>query len=121
MSKFETLCCFHCQALHNDTPKTTFLGFRQFTCLACGQSNKLPLANKTRIFYWVLVGLSGCISLMTLLKGQITLPGLLVIAVAWGLIADARLQNQAKKARASTSPNMTSSNRDSPSGPLPLP
>jgi len=88
--------CINCNASAEYEIKKSFLGFQKFKCKECGQENLYPLTKDYRIIYWIAVVGSSLFSVASIIRGEISLPGILVIGGIWGLIADFKIQKKVK-------------------------
>ena len=89
--------CINCNASAEYEIKKSFLGFQKFKCKECEQENLYPLTKGYRITYWVVVIWFSLFSMASIIRGEIPLPGILVIGGIWGLIADFKIQKKLKQ------------------------
>lgn len=92
--------CRQCHESFRQQPKRTFLGFQRLKCPRCSREVVYPLTPGYRATYWILVGLMALVTIGSLAQGQVAFPGLLGLAVIWGLIEDSRLRKDVAKAEA---------------------
>ncbi|HEY3378172.1 MAG TPA: hypothetical protein VGL77_11830 [Armatimonadota bacterium] len=95
----EPILCLHCHTLIETPYRQTLLGFRKYTCPACGKVSLYPLPDLYRGIYWTVVVFVGVLVIFFLLQGRIGVPGLLSIVGVISLIRDRSLRRQVDSAQ----------------------
>ena len=96
--------CRSCHRTFRERPKRTFLGFQRLVCPHCSREVMYPLTSGYRATYWVFVVFMGLVILASLAQGQVAFPGLIGLAIIWGLDKDRRLRKEVAAEAATAGP-----------------
>src|SRR6266852_2105593 len=92
--------CNSCKAQFRSRPTRSFLGFQKVECPSCGKETLYPLTTGYRVAYWVII----CLMILAIFynagAGQLTIPGLLGIAVIIAIVRDAQIRKRVAQAAA---------------------
>src|SRR6266568_3489091 len=108
LGEIEALCN-SCRTRFRSTPTRSFLGFQRVKCPSCGKETLYPLTTGYRGAYWVILGLMILAVIKNASEGQLTIPGLLGIAVIIAIVRDAQIRKRV--AQAATPDSVSSSTK----------
>jgi hypothetical protein len=92
--------CIQCGAETPTARRRTFLGFREWTCSACGTVNTLPLSPAYRFGYWLICAIIVLGSVQFALEGRVPVPGALGIALVATIVIALKRDAQLRRQRA---------------------
>lgn len=89
-----TLTCRHQDRV---SIKRAFLGFRQSQCKICDAIVEEPFSNGVATFYWIVVALSGAITVYMFTQGTLAVPCVLALGAGAALIKNRAVENRSKE------------------------
>jgi hypothetical protein len=92
--KIDDVRCLTCHKSSRSSRKSTFLGFKKYTCAHCGQNFVLNLRPGYRVFYLFGSVIMVLMFIGLLLQGTFPIPGFLGVATIWSLIVDSDKRRQ---------------------------
>ena len=102
--KKQTVICFECENKFEEKPKRSFLGFRKFLCPKCENKFIYPLTSGYRYIYWFVLVIFTLIFIVTVSKGGVALPGLLIVGAVIALRKDKSLKENIPPLKSNLSP-----------------
>lgn len=89
-----TLTCRHQDRV---SIKRAFLGFRQSQCKICDAIVEEPFSNGVATFYWIVVALSGAITVYMFTQGTLAVPGVLALELRSSRITRWRIAQKKRR------------------------
>ena len=93
--------CQFCKTESEVKMKTSFLGFKNFTCPSCKKTITSPLSKTYRVIYWLLAIYFVLTSIAMLMEGRLGLPSILAVAAIAALWMDEKYRKQLAERKSS--------------------